>query len=285
MAWCRKVGSCICLWRRASVDEAVDPANDGHDVAVKQEGGVDQKIPAIDTSKNQVGGESSITKDKGKHSAADDSDDITTAAADEPPTSAPIIIRFGAHGTSSKLILPVLVTDPALQQLLATCDSASFGVGGKEVHDETYRKATKLNTTDFCTDFCPYAAGIVNVINQLLVPSTHAARSVKAELCKLNIYSSPSGRFKAHVDTPRSEAQIGSLVVCLPSKFKGEFTTIRHVTPINSPRHLPSQSYLPPRQHLSDIARNFTAAYCCRPRLLDLSRRREPDLRLGRPLR
>jgi len=28
-------------------------------------------------------------------------------------------------------------------------------VGGEEVHDETYRKATKLNPSDFYTDFYP----------------------------------------------------------------------------------------------------------------------------------
>lgn len=42
------------------------------------------------------------------------------------------------------------------------------------------------------------------------------------------MYSGPSGLFRKHVDTPRSESQIGSLVVCLPSKFKGGRFTVQH---------------------------------------------------------
>ncbi|KAF9887164.1 hypothetical protein FE257_010418 [Aspergillus nanangensis] len=42
------------------------------------------------------------------------------------------------------------------------------------------------------------------------------------------IYSGPLGLFRKHVDTPRSENQIGSLVVCLPSRFKGGMLIIQH---------------------------------------------------------
>lgn len=62
---------------------------------------------------------------------------------------------------------------------------------------------------------------------------THVAEmglGIRAELYKLNIYSGPSGRFEAHVDTPRSETQIGSLVVCLPSDFEGGVLSASHQT-------------------------------------------------------
>ncbi|CAG8039190.1 unnamed protein product [Penicillium salamii] len=42
------------------------------------------------------------------------------------------------------------------------------------------------------------------------------------------VYSGPSGLFKSHVDTPRSTDQIGSLVVCLPSPFRGGNLIVRH---------------------------------------------------------
>ena len=42
------------------------------------------------------------------------------------------------------------------------------------------------------------------------------------------VYSGPSGLFQKHVDTPRSQSQIGSLVVCLPSLFKGGNLFVRH---------------------------------------------------------
>ena len=37
----------------------------------------------------------------------------------------------------------------------------------------------------------------------------------------MNVYSGPTGCFKAHVDTPHGGNMFGSLVVCLPSQFTG----------------------------------------------------------------
>lgn len=58
-------------------------------------------------------------------------------------------------------------------------------------------------------------------------------RGLRAELYKLNVYSGPSGLFKKHVDTPRAENQVGSLVVCLPVGFEG-----MHITTFILHRHL-----------------------------------------------
>ena len=37
----------------------------------------------------------------------------------------------------------------------------------------------------------------------------------------MNVYSGPTGCFKAHVGTPHGGNMFGSLVVCLPSQFTG----------------------------------------------------------------
>ena len=50
----------------------------------------------------------------------------------------------------------------------------------------------------------------------------------QAELYKLNVYSAPNGKFKPHVNTPRSKDQIGSLVVSLPSAHQGGQLTVRN---------------------------------------------------------
>lgn len=42
------------------------------------------------------------------------------------------------------------------------------------------------------------------------------------------IYSGPSGKFKAHVDTPRGATQFGSLVVCLPHSHQGGSLRVAH---------------------------------------------------------
>ncbi|KAF4445671.1 hypothetical protein F53441_10620 [Fusarium austroafricanum] len=123
------------------------------------------------------------------------------------------------------------VAQDSFNALLADCKPATFGLGGQDVLDEEYRKAGKIDADDFCTSFNPYEHGIVNTINQVLAQASHSdARGlgVKAELYKLNVYSAPSGRFKPHVDTPRSDRQMGSLVVCLPVEHKGGELAVRH---------------------------------------------------------
>ena len=52
--------------------------------------------------------------------------------------------------------------------------------------------------------------------------------NIRAELYKMNIYTCPTGCFKAHVDTPCGGNMFGSLVVCLPSQFTGGSLVTRH---------------------------------------------------------
>ncbi|KAF7192898.1 hypothetical protein HII31_05768, partial [Pseudocercospora fuligena] len=152
----------------------------------------------------------------------------------------PITVRWGADGLGRLLRLPVETSADhhALGSLIAACAPATFGRGGEDVLDETYRKAGALPTSEFVTNFCPYETGIIDAVVQLLLPTItkssspgneHALkRGLRAELYKLNVYSGPSGLFKAHVDTPRSETQVGSLVVCLPVAFEGGELAVRH---------------------------------------------------------
>ena len=164
----------------------------------------------------------------------------------------PIQVRFGESGKGVKVLFPLDGSGPdsELDQLISACQPATFGRGGENVMDEvrwdfnfhlcrrglttvcckSYRKAGKLDESDFATSFCPYTAGIVDIISQLLLPQLNhdkSTRSIKAELYKLNVYGAPSGKFKAHVDTPRSERQIGSLVVALPVDHEGGQLAVR----------------------------------------------------------
>jgi hypothetical protein len=50
---------------------------------------------------------------------------------------------------------------------------------------------------------------------------------ITAKLYKLNVYPE-GGKFKPHVDTPRGEDMIGSLVVSLPNPHEGGALAIRH---------------------------------------------------------
>ena len=147
--------------------------------------------------------------------------DLTSSNA---PAIEPVTIRFGPPGLGQTLHFPVNASEQsAFDHLINDCQPATLGHDGQDVYDETYRKATKMDNSA-CTDFCPYEAGIIDVIVQLLLPEVSNKRGIRAELYKLNVYSGPSGKFKSHVDTPRGRDQIRSLVVCLPSAFKGMST-------------------------------------------------------------
>ncbi|KAM7197776.1 putative 2og-fe oxygenase family protein [Naviculisporaceae sp. PSN 640] len=160
-----------------------------------------------------------------------------------PPTSQnsasgsnidPVTLRWDASdplipASRCKITFPVGEAQ-ALSLLISNMQQASFGLGGEDVMDETYRKALKLDTSKFSTNFCPYNAGIMGAISKILVPEIAGDQTgpVRAELYKLNIYEGPSGHFRSHVDTPRSSSQFGSLVVCLPAAHSGGELVVRH---------------------------------------------------------
>ncbi|KAH5641592.1 hypothetical protein HBI51_132510 [Parastagonospora nodorum] len=145
-----------------------------------------------------------------------------------------VTIRWDSTTSIEKLVLPLAfdskTKEPSpIAKLVAGTQPASFGLQGKDVIDESYRKASKLDTSAFSTNFCPYATGIIDVVGQTLLPKLPSSvQGIRAELYKLNIYQAPSGFFKAHVDTPRSELQFGSLVVCLPCDHEGGQLVVRH---------------------------------------------------------
>ncbi|KAL9617754.1 MAG: hypothetical protein Q9160_007467 [Pyrenula sp. 1 TL-2023] len=116
------------------------------------------------------------------------------------------------HSQSDRMSLSSRLSPEKLAKLghlREACQPASFGRNGQDVLDESYRSAGKLDETHFTTNFDPHWYGIVDEIKRCLLPSylgnveTLGLMQVRAELYKLNIYSGPHGRFKAHVDTPR----------------------------------------------------------------------------------
>jgi hypothetical protein len=80
-------------------------------------------------------------------------------------------VRFGPSGKGYSVNFNK--SGPSWQDftlLLMACQPASFGHAGEAVLDEEYRKAGKLDRSQFATTFCPYEAGIIDVVTQLLVP-------------------------------------------------------------------------------------------------------------------
>jgi hypothetical protein len=83
-------------------------------------------------------------------------------------------------------------TQDNLGRLIRDMTPATFGRGGEDVYDESYRKALKLDPSHFSSTFNPYELGIVDTVAQALLPSlrhSEQTRAVKAELYKLNVGS------------------------------------------------------------------------------------------------
>ena len=98
----------------------------------------------------------------------------------------------------------------AVEELLKACAPATFGKKGEEVLDESYRKAVKLDSDQFCTSFNPHEVGIIDAIAQSMLPaiakpfsdqkSKHEENlGVIAELYKLNVSARRLRRRMAHV--------------------------------------------------------------------------------------
>ena len=119
------------------------------------------------------------------------SDDTKVSSASEPVTIRwdPLVPETPA--SQAKLVLPLAQKDQGrLKKLINDLEPASFGYQGKDVFDETYRKALQMDTDKFATTFNPYECGIIDGIAQALLPSTSESdlrRGVRAELYKLNV--------------------------------------------------------------------------------------------------
>ncbi|KAG6358728.1 hypothetical protein INS49_012247 [Diaporthe citri] len=171
------------------------------------------------------------------------------------PICPPVILRWDPGSTSipaaeCKLEFPldhsVNTTVNNMKQLLRDMQPATYGYQGQDVLDESYRKASKLDPSHFACTFSPHELGIIDEVARILLPGfedktkpkkyaytlcepqIQPVSVMRSELYKLNVYAGPSGHFKAHVDTPRSTEQIGSLVVCLPCVHQGGQLEVRH---------------------------------------------------------
>lgn len=116
-------------------------------------------------------------------------------------STSPVHIFWAAKDDieARKLILPLEsspISDSSaarLNQLVADCEPASFGRGKKDVIDPSYRKAGKLDPHRFASSFHPADFGIIEQIEQILLPAVGgnggvlASRELHAELYKLNL--------------------------------------------------------------------------------------------------
>ena len=57
------------------------------------------------------------------------------------------------------------------------------------MYDEAYRKAGKMDVSNFSVQFDPTSSGLIQIIESQLVPTqAEKTMSIKAEVYKLNVY-------------------------------------------------------------------------------------------------
>jgi hypothetical protein len=129
----------------------------------------------------------------------------------------------------------------SLDLLSKACQKATFGQGDKDVLDETYRKAGKLDFGKFAWNkrLDEFDGNIKNI----LLPFEGNGKGVRCELYKLNVYgwcshvflishslggSGKGSFFKSHKDTPRADTMFGSLVFILPAPHTGGELVLKH---------------------------------------------------------
>ncbi|KAJ7596076.1 hypothetical protein C8J56DRAFT_1012248 [Mycena floridula] len=128
---------------------------------------------------------------------------------------------------SDKFIMFIDLSNPSdedLEALSQACQPASFGRGNQDVMDESYRKAGKLDSSQFSLPFDLHKSGIMDRVVATLLQD---GKSLRTELYKLNVYGKGSF-FKAHKDTPRGDDMIGSLVVVFSTAHEGGNLILRH---------------------------------------------------------
>ncbi|KAA1470642.1 hypothetical protein DENSPDRAFT_774981 [Dentipellis sp. KUC8613] len=118
-------------------------------------------------------------------------------------------------------------TQSQLDTLAGSCAPASFGLKNENVLDETYRKAGKMDCSDFSTPLVPERTSLIDIIRAELLEGETSKKPIRVELYKLNVYSEGSF-FKAHQDTPRGEYMFGSLVLVFPTPHQGGSLILRH---------------------------------------------------------
>ncbi|KAM5535728.1 hypothetical protein V8D89_010542 [Ganoderma adspersum] len=115
----------------------------------------------------------------------------------------------------------------AVEDLAQACQRAKFGRGEEAVLDETYRKAGKMDSSNFKTGLDLENTRLLDTVRLCLLPDAAETRTVHAELYELNVYGE-GAFFKPHKDTPRSQSMFGSLVVIFPTLHEGGALVLRH---------------------------------------------------------
>jgi hypothetical protein len=79
-------------------------------------------------------------------------------------------------------------SEAQLELLANACTPATFGADNKDVMDLSYRKAGKMDVTDFISRFDPERLGLSEFVRGQLLEGDQDSKELRTELYKLNVY-------------------------------------------------------------------------------------------------
>ena len=137
-------------------------------------------------------------------------------------------IQIQINGVGLSWLLPLPLTEPSAQVLKKASHKAPHGRGEKTVYDDGVRNTWELNADQFTISNPDWNGKFMpGVISSIQKDLGLEGVEVHAELYKLLLYE-PGSHFKPHKDTEKSPGMFSTLVVLLPSSWKGGELVVRH---------------------------------------------------------
>lgn len=78
--------------------------------------------------------------------------------------------------------------DEDIQKLVEASEKATFGRNSEDVLDESYRKAWKMDCSQFAFQFDLAKSGILGIVHDQLLRYEKSTENLQAHLYKLNVY-------------------------------------------------------------------------------------------------
>lgn len=78
--------------------------------------------------------------------------------------------------------------DTDIAKLVEASQAATFGRGGEDVFDESYRKAWKMDCSQFAPQFDVIHSGVMDIVHEQLLHYEKGGVKLDPRLYKLNVY-------------------------------------------------------------------------------------------------
>ena len=111
-----------------------------------------------------------------------------TGSAIQSACQPPLILARRSNRRFIRFVDLASATADEIDQLSAACNPTTFGRGNEDVRDKSYRRAVKMDASNFAVQFDPVRTGLIKIIEEELLRSQKSEVFISAEIYKLNVY-------------------------------------------------------------------------------------------------